>query len=101
MAGRIWIGSMRLFWARDGYLIAAIMLSVVESFVGELYQEINSVGGFQQCRDANRNGDDVREFTLSLQVKLFEASTNLVGADARLFQRTFRQDDDKFFASIA
>jgi hypothetical protein len=91
---------MRLLWTRDGDSIAAIVLSLVESFVGELYQEIDSVGGFQERCDANRNGDYVREFTFSLQVELFEASANLVGADASLLQPTFGQDNDKFFASI-
>ena len=52
---------MRLLWTRDGDSIAAIMLSLVESFVGELYQEIDSIGGFHERCDANGAVDDGAE----------------------------------------
>src|SRR6267378_115451 len=92
---------LRLLRARDGDSIAAIVFRLIESLVGELYQKINSVGGFVKRCDTNRNSYHGREFTFSFQVELFEASANFVGADGSLLQRTFRQDDDELFASIA
>jgi hypothetical protein len=60
---------MRLLLSSDSDSIAAIVFGLVQSVVRELYQDFNIASdGLMERGDANRNGDHVREFTLSFQI---------------------------------
>jgi hypothetical protein len=83
------------------HAVATGALGFVESFVGELEQKIDAIGGFIEGCDADGNGQSIGRPVGAPSVVFADAAADFLRANRGLAKRTLGEDEGEFFATVA
>jgi hypothetical protein len=81
--------------------VSAGALGLIKSIVGELEEEIGTIGGFIEGSDPDRDGKSIYRLVVAPGAGFLESLANFLGARRRLTERALWQDERELFAAVA